>query len=564
MKRLKPGMTTAEAGMDVVEKVIQETALAYYHANPNTQYNVAASLTVCGVQGPLIPEGPLTLTGGMQPEQTSPDYNYYGVCRSFTADVFYDAFRMELPGLNGCWFGENMIKYPECLVYRYGEARPEFLTPDAYHPKDKGDFLRALKKGMRPGDTILANPNDGNSGHVILFVGDCLGNGTDYVLHCWPIGGGRWDPETGVNKREPFGAIVLQTAEEFLFTEGSSPNWSLAADRMVQIYVFRFTLAKDFGTYRFTDAAVTRYNRPGLIVRKDCNFGFYDTVLPGETVKFTERFVNKSSEDYELSVREFVPAGTKLLEAEGAETGAGNALTWRVMVPAFDYAEITYSMTVEAEPGTEVLFPCGSADTMPTRAHRFKVGQSRFTEEERLKLTSLAMHIPGEYRNGGFQDLRFVKNLYKDLFNRTPELPDTLQELLEGMYEVQKPSPDFPELLVPKKALSERAKIWEKYSLPRFTLGKYVMIPEDRVENRERAIDILESYFEPGDVMAVMRGENKLDAKKPEEIEILLYIGRGIVISHSAEGTKHKHFEDTIAVVTKDHFAKALRPLYFA
>ncbi|MBR5738523.1 MAG: hypothetical protein IKY02_00865, partial [Lachnospiraceae bacterium] len=300
------------------------------------------------------------------------------------------------------------------------------------------------------------------------------------------------------------------------------------------------------------------------IVRKDCNFGFYDTVLPGETVKFTERFVNKSSEDYELSVREFVPAGTKLLEAEGAETGADNALTWRVNVPAFDYAEIAYSMTVEAEPGTEVLFPCGSADTMPTRAHRFKVGQSRFTEEERLKLTSLAMHIPGEYRNGGFQDLRFVKNLYKDLFNRTPELPDTLQELLEGMYEVQKPSPDFPELLVPKKALSERAKIWEKYSLPRFTLGKYVMIPEDRVENRERAIDILESYFEPGDVMAVMRGENKLDAKKPEEIEILLYIGRGIVISHSAEGTKHKHFEDTIAVVTKDHFAKALRPLYFA
>lgn len=558
---LKPGMTVREAGVEAARKVIQETAKAYYHKNPHTQYNVATPLTVVGDQQRFWPEGPLSCTNGMAPEEACHDRNYSGVCRSFTADVYYDAFRFDTPGMFCRLYSVDIMRYQKALIYKFGDHAATMKTGTPVTTEDREEFLSTVRKDLKPGDVFLATPNDGRSGHVIMFVGDCFGTGVEYIMHCWPIGGGKWSPETGVNLREPYGSITLQTCDEFLFSVGSSPNWSLTSEKMGDIYLFRFTEMEEFLDAKFTDAAVARYNHPGLIVEKNCSVSTYGTVLPGETLTVTERFENKSNEDYALEVRECIPRGTSFKAVTGAEKISGDEIVWNVKVPATDFTEISYEVTVTAEPGDVISFRNGRADLLPTRALRVKVGKSRLSAAEIEKLKRLSAEIPADLRPESFEDLAYVKRLYRYL-GRETVLPDTLDEYLTERFEIIKPCYWYPEVLALKKEPTEKGLEYAKMDVLRFTTGRYYFIPGDELELKERSIDFLEDYFLPGDVMLSTFGENTLDAKDPDGIAVTVILGNGKVLEHTAKGTEIKTFKDTVARSLIKHYAGVIRPAY--
>ena len=558
---LKPGMTVREAGIDAARKVIQETAKAYYHKNPHTQYNVATPLTVVGDQKRMWPEGPLSCTNGMAPEEACRDVNYSGVCRSFTADVYYDAFRFDTPGLFCRLYSADILRYTKALIYKFGDNAATLKTGTPVTTENKEEFLSVVRKDLKPGDVFLATPNDGRSGHVIMYVGDCFDNGTEYIMHCWPIGGGKWNTETGVNLREPYGAITLQTCDEFLFSVGSSPNWSLTSDRMTEIYLFRFTEMEEFLDAKFTDAAVARFNHPGLIVEKTCSVGTYGTALPGETLKITERFENKSNEDYELEVRECIPEGTSFKAVAGADRITGDEIVWNVKVPATDFTEISYEVTVTAAPGDVISFRSGRADLLPTRAMRVKVGKSRLSSAENSKLEALREEIPAELLPDRFEDLAYVKRLYRYL-GREIALPDTLDEYIAERFESIKPCHWFPEVLALKKEPTAKGIEYGKMDVIRFTTGRYYFIPGDENEVKERSIDFLEEYFLPGDVMLSTFGENTLSAKDPDGIAVTVILGGGKVLEHTAGGTEIKSFKDTVALSLIKNYAGVIRPAY--
>ena len=559
---LRPGMTVREAGIDVARKIIQETAKAYYRKNPHTQYNVARPLTVVGDDKRMWPEGPLSCTNGMAPEQACRDINYSAVCRSFTADVYYDAFRFETPGIFCRSYSVDIMRYKDALIYKYGERLATLKTGRPVTTKDKELFLKTVREDLKPGDVFLATPNDPRfSGHVIMYVGDCFETGVEYIMHCWPLGGGRWDKNTGVNLREPYGAITLQTCDEFLFSVGSSPNWSLTRDYMEDIYLFRFTEMEEFLNAKLTDAAVTRYRYPDLVVEKTSSVGTYGTVLPGETLKITERFENKSAGDYSFEVREVIPEGTTFLKAEGATAVTEREVVWQVTVPAADFVEISYEVVVHTKPGDVIFFESGRADLMPTREFRVKTGASRLTEAEEEKLAAVRKKIPEALKPAVFEDLAYVKRLYRYL-GREVSLPDTLDEYLKERYEVIKPCHWFPEVLALKKEPTAKGLEYAKMDVLRYTTGQYYFIPGDELFIKERAIDFLEDYFLPGDVMLSTWGENTLEAKDPAGIAVTVILGGGKVLVHSAEGTEILPFKDTVARALVLHFSGILRPTY--
>ena len=570
--KLKQGMTVREAGSEAVEKVIQETAMAYFHANPNVQYNLATPLTVVGAQGVDVPVGPLMCTNGMSPEDCAEEINYSGVCRSYTADVWYNAFGQWTPGFNCSWVGLNLQKNPETVVFDYGglyfkgENTP-LEAPNAYTSENKEEFLKVMRAGLRPGDVILAVPDKstGNTGHLIMFLGDCFGNGTDYVTHCWPIGGGKWNLETGVNAREPYGASVFQTCDEFLFSEGSSPNWSLRKETMVCIIVSRPSVAKSFQDLPFSDAAVTRYNCPGLVVKKKVSANTYGIVLPGETITVTERFENRSDKEYELTVRECIPEGTSFEGTTGAEKIAGREIFWKVTLPPSDFKEISYDLKVTAEPGTLIRAARGAADTLPTRPWQVRVGASRLSFTELSRLEELRAGVPDSLKGETFEDLAFVKRFYREILNREIALPDTMDGFIKAVFEVAKPDPEFPEILIPKKEMTGEEKKLDRMIVPRFRAGKYFMLPGDEVKMEERIIDALEPFFLPGDVLLTTFGEeNTLEAKNPDGIAFHIVLGGGKVLTYGKDGAEIALFKETVERFGKENLAIMIRPTYLS
>lgn len=559
--KLNYGITVREAGPGAVTKALQETARAYFHANPFIQYNTGYTLTDIAGEDPDAPEEPVMINGGgWSPEDAAEDTPYYGVCRSFTADIYYDAFHVKVPGFSATGFQTGMKAYPEAMAFRFGHQHDDFVTPGAYTTEDKDEFIRTLRRDLKPGDTILGNP-EGKVGHVIMFLGDVFGNGTDYVIHCWPVGGGKFNPETGKIKREPVGAATVQTADEFLFSTDSTPNWALTAERMKDIYVLRFADMKGFPDERLTDAAVTRVNCPGLIVKKECSVLSYGTVLPGETVRVTERFLNKSNEAYEFDVTEYVPEGAETAGLSEGLTQKGNALSGRIRLEPFGTARISYELKITTEPGALLRFPNGKAGGIRTRAHSIRVAARRFTAEENEKWAGLASSFPDAWKTG-FEDLAFAKRVYRAFFGRDIALPDTADAVLKLLYDVKKPAEVSPEMLLPKTELTPEGETVDRLGVPRFTEGRRYFRPDDRFRSDDRAFDLSESCFLPGDVMIALTGENRTDAKDPEGIAVYFYLGKGQVLSHRASGTEVLPYSETFQKAILYHFARVFRPNY--
>ena len=205
-----------------MERVIADTAIAYYLKGPDGQYD---SYTLSGLSKTKSCVSRLTF--GVSPEECSPQRRFYTVCSSYPHLVYYEVFgqhplleadmaNTELPGYSRMrryagppesaltdeammytlsyisltsnygaygkkvadnrdgWVGKGGI------VYYWGSNNYENITDAQY---------QEIKANVRPGDIISVvrgaeEDDDGeNSGHTMIVLGDYKGDGKKYIIH---------------------------------------------------------------------------------------------------------------------------------------------------------------------------------------------------------------------------------------------------------------------------------------------------------------------------------------------------------------------------------------------
>ncbi|MBR5738575.1 MAG: DUF11 domain-containing protein, partial [Lachnospiraceae bacterium] len=500
------------------------------------------------------------MTPGISPEETTPEMPYYINCNGLAAEVYWQAFNFVSSGYRGSSF-ESSIRN-EDVVFAFGKDYKKYAASGAQYFADQAEFLETLKKELLPGDQILAFKTNGE-GHVMLFLGDCFGDGTDNVIHAWPIKGGKWDKATGVDKEEPYGAAWIQTAKDLLYEVGPSPNWPLGSpEKMQRVVVLRYLNNEKFLNAEFTDAAITRYNKQGLVVTKESTFDVYDTVLTGEEITITETLENHSAESYPVTVREYVAEGTAFVASSSTDLDPGtvsdNAVTWKVTVPAGGSVEVSYTVKVTADGYRELLFPAGAVSTLPTRELKTTVGKSRLTDEEIRTLQEKGLAAAEELAEGEFAGLGFLARFYEQVFGVQPAFPADLGEFLTALYEVKKPVLGADSRMLVRKEEPDEALL--EFVIPRCELGDYYH-NLNYLTNKDRIFTPKEAYFLPGDVLVEMHGANYQQYRSQEAMSVNVYLGGGKVLTYSAEGVRETTFEETFATASKYHYAVILRPM---
>lgn len=575
------GKPLAECDGGLLRQIVVQTALAYFYHNPDCQYNMTTTLTCMKRAGSFLD------TQGTSPEAATPDRMYYAQCRSFCSDVYYDAFGMELPSVAMGWqLGFDTSRdYLDMIVMQYSyadEGRSGLPYEQRYHDRER--FLADMTAQLQPGD-ILYGEKQAAAGHVMLYLGDCFGDGTKYCLHCWPVGGGIMK-EDGVNRWEPNGGITLQPLEELVLrtdtvkqsrgllwtADGVSteayavPNWSFAADdengepSMRTSFVIRPLQCKSVTEKTIlTEKALSRALYPYLCTRKDIG-GLYcsNHLLHGEKITVTETVQSRHTADYQgITVIETVPDGASLVPQSVSAGGQviGKDIVWTLDIPHGAEAKVSFDVIIDAAVGEDVTFPEGKVAGIVTRGETFKVGASRVSEDSIKALTELAKSMQS---GQGFEDLAFAETFYQKAFGRSLGLPDTAQKLTDGIFDLDMPENSDRAMFLLKKTVGDEFAAADRMRVTRNTFGYHVYL-DDFLSNKYHATDLKAEFYEPGDifVLAEKGAASHLDESKTE---IYIYLGNAHLICHSKSGTKCVLWSETIQNALLHSVFICLRP----
>lgn len=542
-----------ELGQEMAEQAIVQIGLAYHYHNPHCQYNLLQ---------PLAVNGELLATPETAPETACRETPYYQNCRGLVSDIYFNAFGVIIPGTRFP-YGSCMKTYArDMLVMQYGEE-------DGVSPiRDYETFVEELFRQIRPGDIMLARKKNGR--HVMLYMGECLGDGKRYVLHDWPVGGGNVNQETGENKREPNGSAVLQTVEDLWYPGNGQPHYEFSS--YLSVYLFRPLRVPGIRNCTVPASTLTRLKYPYLYINKEADVSIYDTVIPGQPFQVKVTIASKNGAPFEnITVTEFV-SDTFVLDREslrknGEVSGVckmvngEQAVQWVTDVPANGEVELSFIVKPKKKnsyPGMRITLPEGFVDDIPTRAMTFTVGAKEITREDAAALQ--AAELP---ETTDFQDLAFVNSFYKKVLSMDPCLPDTVDDFLKETMYVERVlnELDWSQMVLSLKDrrpedLSEEGKRLQNMRINRYIGGRYVALRD----HRNRAIDYLEEYFTPGDVFLLAKGENTTAITDKSQVKICIYLGDGAVVSHSTSGTVRETFEETIGKCIMHNIVIGLRP----
>lgn len=506
------------------QDAVVETAMAYWRRGKAQQYDsvelmYAESRDAIGVSRATHYRSP--------EDSTLQDVGYY-VCSTFTTQVYLEALGYEIcQDMDHCTCKYQLDTGNKSVVYHWMEDCGE----------SKEDAIRTIRGLLRPGDILTTRKK---TAHSMLFVGDVMGDGRDYMLHSW---GKKYNMNTGLDAYEEKGTITLQTADELCFTEGHKehytsnkiPRWSLFDDQR-EIIVLR-PLRET--TNALTPNALARLAHPGLNIDRTCSVAPYNCVSVGEPVTVSVTVENHSQTNYEnLPILERIPANAKLLQTDG--NASVGVIRWLVDVPAGK--SVTVSYTVEVTEGESIVFVGGEAAGI--RSNRIeRTVAKHLTDKENADLLDLANGCEGALAGENLPDLAFVNRVYEKYLGKKIPLPSA-KDLLKGILVSVLDAPGA------EKRLVEQRKAC-KWLVPGFVGGRMLITasPEDRI------LEFDTDFVMPGDVLLVTA--DPLGDK--EESTVYLYLGDG-AFGYMTEGGMEVTREDILwKLFTKDLFL-LLRP----
>ena len=538
--------TTGELDTETLQKAIVQTAFAYHYHNPYVQYDISNCCVYAGTRS-----GIRRLNCRQSPEQAAYDTEIYTSCTKYVFAVYRNTFGFEMPGYDTWWEQEyDMTPEGEIVVVKYGDIY------GSVGETDRAKAVAALNEKIQPGDIIFASPfNDPHGGHTMLYLGDYKGNGKRFIMHSWPVDGGNLKKDTGEDKREPHGAITLQTLEECVLTQEGKPSYCIDRDKIGFFFLFRLFNAERFKKYKLTPSAVSRLEYPFLVANKTADRYIYDDVLPEETITITETIRNRSAEAYRpLTVREYVPEGATLVCAKGA-TVKGNLLEWTLRLGAAEEQTISYTVQNHKKRGETLVFPAGSIAMIPSRDLSFRVGGKRLTAAQNDALTKVAEGaIPAALTDGTFRDLDGVNVFYREVLGREAGLPKTLSDYLDARFITGVPEGAEDVMNTPR---TDAPKALTDMEINHSMTGQYVFMGPD---SSVRIFDILPQYYVPGDVFITYPDRSAVREEICDKGVFFVNLGDGKVLKYSKEGASVEAFSETVQRCLISGLFVAVRP----
>ena len=515
-----------QAEYDMRVRAVIETALAYWRRGAQQQYESVDLTYISRLQG-----GVNRATNYVSPEDGTMDTPSYFVCSTYTYNIYWEAIRYHVGIDHDHCSTSRLLQFTNrATVYHYIANGGESI-------EDAVDTVRRL---LRPGDVIVGMKS---SGHAMLYMGDCLHDGRNYVTHSW---GRKYSMDTGLEGYEDEGTIRLDDAEELLFNrenaavrkKNKDARWCMY--EMDEFIIIRPLQDSSEETYPLSANARARLAHPGLDITRTADFCGYRTLPAGGNITYTVTVKNCSDRDYTaIPVTEKLPAGTALVSDGGASAVAGT-LTWLLDLPAGTSETVSYTVGTAGLRGDVVSEGGDVAGIRSNRIVTHLTGEN-LTERQQAVLAGLAAYSEGKLAGESLPGMAFARRVYEQFLGRTLALPDTT-ELLRRCFE-----------RVPFEGEHDMLRLTETpvpMLIPKYWGGKMLSVP-----NTKRILEFSLDRLYPGDILLYVT-EPLSDAQKEE---VYLYLGDGAFACMTQDGLAVTREELLWRAFQKDLFL-AFRP----
>ncbi len=565
------GKTFRELGAEVIQQAVVEAGLALNEKNPYVQYQYTMPLTA------QVDMGPEMETAFWTPEMVAADTPYYANCRCMGGDILYNALGVKLGCSRQNWMPNSTHQDMLLLTFRSAAAASQSAAVDNKTVfDDKEKFLETLLPMLEPGDILYIWK--GGFYHVEVVLGDCFGDGQDWLVHCYPVNGGSsncW-PRGSTNQSasnpvtvdnflvkdplEPRGACILQTVADCVTNPNASPNYRVNDPACTEAYLLRPAQGKAVLDAVIPEDTVTRLKYRRLDQVKSFTVDgtpyFVSQALPtGSEVKVSLTLTNNGKENYSgMSVTELIPEGTTLVEGSVNRDGAvkDGKISWTVDIKAGKSAILYYTVKIDAPAGSVLSFPAGAVEHIATRSAEFRVGKGGLNAQQLALLNRVAEEeqLPEALvQKTEFMDLGVFAGFYREALGIEVEMPATAEELLDTLF-VQKKKYDSEGgtvyMLQPKPELTAAEQAIDGLRVIRSTTGYFVFL-EDMLGVSDRAIDLNEKFYEPGDCFLVLdTHRNPKETLDTDKAYYYLYLGNGKVLRYTKDGFSVTDYDKTI------------------
>ena len=437
------------------QKAVVETAYQYYYRNSALQYDAITMNYEKGnntkyTSHPLVSAQYKNSTftkNGMEPqgmyppeEATTQDYHFF-VCSHFPFAVYADAFqslkgdKYQITNKSGevthTTAGYNRIANKDNdESYRKDLAILSLRETKTYKFKDNADsIIKKFKDKLKPGDIIIYGSETG--GHAMLYVGD------DIIL------------DSGGNAPKGYSSISaalndfgvqqskyhLESKSDMIDTD--SGTYEVSSDKLGTIHkgswskklnAYINASAKDkilsiirpinelidTSKWDLSTNAQQRLKKPGLVLTKKASVEKYESVNLGDNIKYTITLTNKSKKNYDVTVKEQVPAYTTLVDLSDTCKNENGKITCDVTVKAGGKTSVFFKVKVNKDLnnlGKTVVSDKGKANGIPLKKISTKINKT-LTKTERETLSSYAKSLSGKSYESSE---KLVNDVYKKL-----------------------------------------------------------------------------------------------------------------------------------------------------
>ena len=463
------------------QEAIQRTALAYYYRGHGVQYDSDPITAYAKYSG-----GPIRGGYTFSPEDATADNLCYSVCSDYTLEVYYDAFGwVFMDNILNCKTANIMdLKEDDpMVVYRYDKADPAYAGITMEQNRARAREL------FQVGDVYVSE------GHAMLYAGDILGDGHDYIIHCY---GKKYDFTKGTDNVEDKttqpkgngGAIRLDALEDSVFNEAGK-MYSLFKERSFIIVRPLNVL----GSTPLTESAKARMKYEGLDIDRVADHSRYKDVAQGDDVTVTLTLTNYSKSAYTVPVTQLVPANATLKKADGAKVD-GSKLTWSVELKPEEPKVLTYTVTATGKRGDIIDLTGGNVAGIRDNDIPVTIGGKRLTAEQNEKLLHLEDYKT-EINAKGLSGVELATAVYQDILGLDVTFQRMNQYVKELCQAEKVPNVGnmyrFAASVAPEFARDSAMRIPHYY-------GGYYVLTDD---SSDRILDFDSRHLIPGDVIVL-------------------------------------------------------------
>ena len=530
---LIPAASAAES-LTQNQKAVLETAYAYYLHNPHIQYD---SNPITNMQKYSELLGDIRGTDYTSPEMAVEDDLMFSVCSMYCFEVYYDAFGYEILGRPIDCKTSNINHLPTSdinVVYRWDKAVDTGITRE--------QAAQNMAKVLQPGDVI----NGGSpGGHAMLYVGEILGDGVKYILHC---AGGKYDITTGTDNVEGKGAIRLDKLDSYVLDPKKGLIFTGEYEMLTVLRPLN-EIGQKPAEFPMTASAKGRLQYSRLGYHRTADYNKYTAVPMGEDITVTIRLENKSAGDYTVPVTEVVPAGTVLKEGSVSAGGTvnGKEIKWNVELKAGEEKSVSYTVTVTAARGETIKLEGGNAGGIKSNSIPVLVGGKGLSAQQQKKLADITKK-KGLFNGQTYTDTDFAQAVYRNILQLDVEIPTTV-ELLEKAFVKKRLAGASGNMYLRAETIPADFTVQAAMQVPFYFGGKQVRTGGSG--SRDRILDFKEHQLQVGDVI-ICRNTEKTTKN-------YVYIGDGKLV-HMENGALETADVSVMVKNLSYNYFTALRP----